>query len=212
MNLDESFSGRVEAARRGNRAAFERIAAEYSPHVEAVVRREMGVALRARFDPKDLAQDVWERALRSIGSFRGATQAELRAWLASMAAHVVGAHARRAKARGDGRDVPLDAASGPVPALAATNPSPSRVMRRRERSVRLESALASLSPDHRRVIELARLEGLAIKDVAERMGRTPNATSMLLLRALKELKAIFGRTESLSLPEPAAPEDDDEPK
>jgi RNA polymerase sigma factor (sigma-70 family) len=75
-------------------------------------------------------------------------------------------------------------------------------MRRRERSARLEEAIASLTPDHRRVVELCRIEGLAVKEVAERMGRSPNAVSMLLLRALRELKTRFGRTESLTLPRP----------
>ena len=48
-------------------------------------------------------------------------------------------------------------------------------MRRDERWERLRSSLEALSPDHREVIELARLEGLKINDIAERMGRSPGA-------------------------------------
>ena len=37
-------------------------------------------------------------------------------------------------------------------------------------------------------------------EVAERMRRSPGATSVLLVRALMKLKEAFGETESLSLP------------
>ena len=43
--------------------------------------------------------------------------------------------------------------------------------------------------------------GASISKVAERMGRTPNAITLLLRRALEKLKSEFGDTESLSLPD-----------
>ena len=199
------------AARGGDLGSLDAVVRTYGPHVLQAVRREMGETLRSRLEEEDLAQDVWTRALRSVDSFRGDTDAAFRSWLATMASNVARDHARRAKARGAGRDVPLDgtadgsgdARSAPLMgAVAASGPSPSGVIRRRERSARLDAALAALSEDHRRVIELVRLEGLTVKDVAARMGRSPNAVSMLLLRALRELKGRFGGTESFSLPRP----------
>ena len=47
--------------------------------------------------------------------------------------------------------------------VAASNPSPSKTARREERFDRLEAALEKLSPDHRRVIVLARIEGASIE-------------------------------------------------
>jgi len=47
---------------------------------------------------------------------------------------------------------------------------------------------------------LVRIEGLQIKEAAERMNRTPKAVAHLLARALKQLKERFGDTESLHLP------------
>ena len=79
-------------------------------------------------------------------------------------------------------------------------PSPSRSMRRGERFDRLEAALDNLSPDQRQVVELARLRGMPIKEIASRMQRSPDAVSHLLSRALKNLKETFGDTESLALP------------
>ena len=77
----------------------------------------------------------------------------------------------------------------------------SRIVRRDERFERLEKALAALSPDHRQVIVLARIEGLQMKEIAEQMSRSVGAVQNLLFRALKELKKTFGDTESFHLPE-----------
>jgi RNA polymerase sigma factor (sigma-70 family) len=74
-------------------------------------------------------------------------------------------------------------------------------LRREERFERLEKSLQSLSPDHREVILLARIEGLQIAAIAERLGRSKSAVKSLLLRALKELKRSFGDTESFHLPD-----------
>lgn len=45
--------------------------------------------------------------------------------------------------------------------------------------------------DDREVIILRFLEGYAIKDIAKYIGKTPNATSVLLNRALKKLRQIL---------------------
>ena len=85
--------------------------------------------------------------------------------------------------------------------VEARRASPSSDLRRNERFDRLENAIVSLSPEHREVVMLARIEGQPIKEIAARTGRTPAAVSMLLSRALRNLRGLFGDTESLSLPE-----------
>lgn len=53
----------------------------------------------------------------------------------------------------------------------------------------VKEALKKLSnEDDREVIILRFLEGYAIKDIAKYIGKTPNATSVLLNRALKKLR------------------------
>jgi len=88
-----------------------------------------------------------------------------------------------------------------VDLLRKTMTSPSEAVRRDERFDRLEKALEHLSPDHRRVIFLARVQELDTEEVARKMGRTPEAVSMLLYRALLKLRAAFGSTESSGLPQ-----------
>ena len=43
------------------------------------------------------------------------------------------------------------------------------------------------------------MEGLPIKDIAARMDRSESAVKNLLLRATKQLRLLFGETESLTL-------------
>ena len=59
----------------------------------------------------------------------------------------------------------------------------------------------ALSPDYRTVIQLARIEGLKVREIAKRMGRSESAVKNLLLRAMKQLRDTFPDTESLGLPQ-----------
>jgi RNA polymerase sigma factor (sigma-70 family) len=61
--------------------------------------------------------------------------------------------------------------------------------------------MESLPPDYREVIRLARLRRLPIKEVAQHLGRTPEATTQLLWRAVQKLRVSFGDTDSLHLPQ-----------
>ena len=52
---------------------------------------------------------------------------------------------------------------------------------------RLEQSIESLNGDQREVLLLRKLEELSFKEIAERMGRTPDACRMLLARAMTAL-------------------------
>ena len=60
-------------------------------------------------------------------------------------------------------------------------------------------ALRTLSPDHQTVLELSRMQGQSIREIAERMERSESAVKNLLLRATRKLRLSFGDTESLGL-------------
>ena len=75
------------------------------------------------------------------------------------------------------------------------------MLRRNERFDRLQESIDNLSAEYREVIVLARIEGLRIKEIAQRMNRSPDAVKKLLRRGLKKLRDGFGETESLHLPD-----------
>ena len=78
--------------------------------------------------------------------------------------------------------------------LAADQTSPSGRVERQERLRRLADALAALPGDQRRAIELKHLQGLALIEVARRMGRTVPAVAGLLQRGLRALREDLGET------------------
>ena len=75
--------------------------------------------------------------------------------------------------------------------LAANHTSPSERAVGREELVLLARALARLPEDQRRVVELHYLNGLAVADVAQQMGRTRPAAVGLLFRGLKRLRELL---------------------
>ena len=66
---------------------------------------------------------------------------------------------------------------------------------------RLQSAVEELTPDQKKAVIFARIDGLRIKEIARRMDRSPEAVKQLLTRALKQLRSSFGDTESFHLPD-----------
>lgn len=183
----------LEKARTGDRSAFESLVAECRATIEGHVRTRIGTYLRDKVSPEDVLQEAYARAWKSIAGLRGQDERAVRGWFKTIAEHVILDFVSRHR-RTD--VIFLPEPRDPVHPQA----SPSKVLRREERFVRLREALDSLSPEHREVVVLVRIEGLKIKEAAERMNRTPNAVVKLLSRALQKLKDAFGDTESLHLP------------
>ncbi len=204
----ESIELKLEKARSGDRRAFEELLTEVETPIQAIIRGQLGGYLQLRVEVADLLQETWVRAYRSISGFRGEDLKAFRSWLGSMAVHVVQDNARRFKVRRADQERPLhrdsNGGSGSMEGrggdFLAKGETPSRIMRRDHRLLRLEQAIKELAPDQREVIYLARLQGLPVKEVASRLGKTPNAVSMLLFRAVRSLRTGFGNTDSLHLP------------
>ncbi len=180
----------VERARSGDAQAFAELFEPLRSHLLATIRRRLSPPIRQRIDPEDVLQDTFVRGLHSFSRFEWQGEDSLRRWLEAIATHVtldVVRHQGRRKALRLDRDLMGDGAP------------PSRAMRRRERRERLQNSLKSLSPDHRTVLELSRMQELSIREIAAQMGRTESAVKNLLLRATRKLRESFGDTQSLGL-------------
>jgi RNA polymerase sigma-70 factor, ECF subfamily len=168
----------------------------------------MGRKLARHVPLEDAVQDVWTRALDSLPRFEWQGKGSFFRWLGGIADNVVKNHARRHLGTPRGTECSLEVLGTGNETflvedrrLGKRGTTPSRTLQREERLARLETALEKLLPDHREVILLARLQGLRILEVAQRMDRTPEAVRSLLRRALQELQREFGDTESLGLPD-----------
>ena len=181
----------VEQARQSDRQAFDHLVGEHRQRLLSFITTRLGTRLRGQTEIEDIFQESCLNGFRSIDRFEYRGEGSFFAWLATIAELQIRGLGRSSNQRVYGLD--RDPAS--------SSPSPSRVLRREERFLKLETAMESLSPDHREVIRLARIECLPIAEVAKRMKRTPGAIRHLLLRALQELRTNFGNdTGSLRLP------------
>ena len=66
--------------------------------------------------------------------------------------------------------------------------SPSQKAIRDEEAERLSQALTALPADQREAVRLRHLEGWALADVAQQLGRTPAATAGLIKRGMQALR------------------------
>ena len=163
-----------------------------------LARMQLDGRLRGQLDPDDLVQQTLTRALEKRDRFRGSDDAQRAAWLRTLLSRTLIDAARKlARAGGVARslEASLEQSSARLEAfLAADQTSPSGRVVRQERLLRLSDALAALPGDQRRAIELKHLQGLALIEVARRMGRTVSAVAGLLQRGLRALREDLGET------------------
>jgi RNA polymerase sigma-70 factor (ECF subfamily) len=192
MEAQDSPRALFAKAQAGDRGAFDALVAKYQARLATLARLRLGRDLRGHVEVEDVLQDALLRAFLSLPEASFESEQTFFGWLARILEHVIVDLARRRAARPESR---LDRE------VADSAVSPSRGLRREERFARLERALDDLGPDDREVIILARIQGLSLKEIAGRMRRSHAAVAQLLTRALRKLRACFGNTESLHLPD-----------
>lgn len=143
----------LERIARRDRIAFESFFHAHGSSVHRFVRdlvRDDGLA-------EELTSDVMVEVWRSAGKFGGRSRA--RTWMFGIAHHKAIDALRRRRAE----FVPLDAALG----VPDGGEGPEAAALRTDERRMLEEGLATLSPEHRAVLELTFVEGFSQKEVAE---------------------------------------------
>ncbi len=160
--------------------AFEK----HRDHLLSVIYLRMGRDLRTRMDPEDVLQEV---AIEAINYWHTLEDKDnVRAWLVVLTKRKI-ARILRDQVGVAARDPRRERAMKTDLPVADRRTGPATAADRKDRLLLLERGMERLSPDHREVILLARIEMLPARDVGERMGRTENAVHLLLGRALKRL-------------------------
>ena len=187
----------LDHAAAGDRAALDELFQRSLPRLRRLLALRAGIALR-QGELDDLVQEAYLEALRQFANYTYQGPDSFFRWLATVALHRLSNLQRMAGAqkRDRRRERPIAGdGSTLVPGAvhaADAGPGPRTHSVGVEVQARLDAALARLSTDDREVIVLARVQGLALQEIAERMGRTRNAVALLLSRALRKLKAEMG--------------------
>jgi RNA polymerase sigma factor (sigma-70 family) len=178
-------------AQKGDKDALGELITNYRSRLAALVNSRLNAHAVRTVETEDIVQETHLRACQAISRFTWQGGDSFLRWLGGIAEHVIVDVIRKSvKTRTSGLDTDL----------AASAQTASRLLRRGERFDRLRQAIDMLDADQRRVVLLARLKKLPIKVIAEEMGRSPDAISQLLIRAVRKLKELMGDTESLNLP------------
>jgi RNA polymerase sigma-70 factor (ECF subfamily) len=162
-------------AQRGDSAALEEICRrEWRPVYLLVYRTVQNQA-----EAQDLTQEVFLRALRSLDRFQD-TGTPLHSWLVTIALNLLRDRWRRRPPHTTDIDM--------VHGLATREPGPEQLVLADLDRAAVRAALASLPGDYQTVIQLRVLEARPSAEVAEMMGRRPDAVRQLQRRALAALR------------------------
>ena len=178
----------LERLRRGEAAAFERLVAERSRDVYALLYRLTADAEEAR----DLTQETFLRAYQSIGRFRG--EADLKTWIYRIAVNQARNRWRWWRRRRRDATVSLDANGerGEQPLAAslrnedAANPEEETLAHEREH--RLREALLTLRRAYREAVILRDVEGLSYEEVAATLQINIGTVKSRIARGRLELR------------------------
>jgi RNA polymerase sigma factor (sigma-70 family) len=155
-----------------DRAAFRAL---YERTQRTLHRAAWGITLNAA-EASDVVHDAYARLLASAATLRDDTNVE--AWLLRVTVNQALSWRRRLVRWGQGEDV------SPVARV-----TPERETGAREATRHLLVAMRALPPAQRAVVTLRLESGLSPAQIAEVLGREPNAVRVTLHRGLEQLRA-----------------------
>jgi len=171
-------------------------AEQVKPH-EALLRGYLQKRFPSLSDHDDVVQEAYSRLLR-VEAERHLASAK--AFLFTVARNVAIDMLRRQQARAH---EPISE-STELPALQEI-PIVSDALESQQRHAALVEAIAALPDRCREVIMLRHLEGLSYKEIAERLGISPNTVKLHIVKGLKDCTAFFRHRGLLEgSPAPAA--------
>ena len=179
-----SESRALEAAQRGDTAAFNELVLMYQTSVYNVALRTLGHSE----DAADATQETFLAAYRAIEEFRGGS---FKAWLLRIAINTCYDLLRRRQRRpSTSLDVIVDE-SGDQPGFADRRVGPERAALGAETVSVVEQGLLTLPDDQRVIVVLCDIQGLSYEEAAETEGVALGTVKSRLSRARARLRQFL---------------------
>jgi len=204
MEAEYDFNATVNLLgqyRDGDRQAVDALYDRYFDRAHAVVRMRLGRALRAKVESVDIVQDAFLASLRGLDNVSCNNEGDFFHWLCKIIENRIRDQADHvfAAKRDAAREKPLAAAGpsgdsvfGPLKELARNTLSPASKIVRIEDIKRLEASIDALPDNQREALLLVRYEGMSYQQAGEKLELTPDATRMLVARAIVALSKSMG--------------------
>jgi RNA polymerase sigma-70 factor, ECF subfamily len=176
----EDWGELVTAAQAGDRRAFEEL-------VRATYVDTYTLALRLTAneeDARDVVQEVYLRAWKGIGAFRGDSQ--FSTWLYRITANASSTSVSRRRRH---RQEPLESVQEPAEERIALQPEPAAESA--ATLERLADAVAELPPKLRAIVVLKDVYGMSHEAIAEELGISVSAAKVRLHRARRKLRDVW---------------------
>lgn len=179
---DEELVTRSQA---GDATAFDALVMKHSPRLYSLVYNMTS----NHEDANDLVQDVWSKAYRSIGGFQGKSQ--FYTWIHSIAANTTLNFLKKRNRRWTMSldDVDNGIANDKEFAELISNTTPVREADLAEIQKRINVAMMKLTPEHRAVVTMFDIQGMAHAEIAKILGMSEGTVRSRLFYAHKQLQA-----------------------
>jgi RNA polymerase sigma-70 factor (ECF subfamily) len=169
----------VARAKAGEQEAYGELVERYQRSLE-------GILVPLASDPdhaRDLAQETVLKAWKSLNLYDG--KHRFSTWFFRIGVNLAISVRRRAQL-----EARLKESADPrSPAARLTPPeSPVEAVLLKEDTERLREAIAALPDRYKKILSYRYVEELSCKEIAERLGTTPNTVSIVLFRAKQRLK------------------------
>lgn len=179
----------VALAQQGDMRAFDALVTRHRTRIFAMIRN----MTRNEADAWDISQDVFVKAWHALPRFEA--KARFSTWLYRIAHNAVYDWSRKRKIESIGELNDEIFERNRIDPAATTAPSaaeaPDAALGYGELRAKIEQALAKLSPDHREVVLLKDVQGLAYKEIAEVMDCTLGTVMSRLFYARQKLQTLL---------------------
>lgn len=189
----------ITLAREGDRCALDQLFSVYGERIRRIIRLRMGKELRSKLESMDLVNEALMCAVRDLKEFSYRDEGDFLRWLAQIAENRIRDNLDRLHAgkRDIRKESPLDDDTSKgtnrhnrVQQLAMST-TPSAILSKKEELDKLENAIDQLKPEHRKIILLAKIEGLSYKEIADKLNKSTDMVGYLLSQAMMALIQTF---------------------
>ena len=178
----------VDAARRGDEAAFESLVRLYEKRVFALAVRMCGNSE----DAAEAAQEAFLAAWQGLRFFRG--DSSFSTWLYRLTSNACVDLLRREGRHRSVAGPSLDDDGELNRDVPDTTPSPQEEAERRELRAQIEEGLRALSPEHRQVLILREMHQLSYDEIADTLDLDVGTVKSRISRGRKQLRNFLLRS------------------